>query len=265
MDKIVGVKFDSEAQLKYYLIGNLKIKKNQTVIANTDKGLELGKVITDIHPIDIKKLNNKLPQIIRISTKEDYLNYKENKKIAGQALRKCQKLVNDMGLNMNVIESFFTLNKDHLIFNFYADNRVDFRELAKELSYIYKTRIELRQIGVRDKSKKISGIGSCGQELCCAKFLDKFDSVTISMAKNQNLSLNPNKINGVCGRLLCCLKYEDECYKQCRKHLPNLGEVVETENGKGVVTSLNILEKKYKIQLENGNIIEEVIKNGSSK
>ena len=196
--------------------------------------------------------------------KEDIEEYKENKKLAGQALKKCKKIVKEMNLEMDVIEAYFTLDKDHLIFNFYADNRVDFRELAKELAYIYKTRIELRQIGVRDKAKKIGGLGCCGRELCCAKFLNKFDSVTISMAKNQNLSLNPNKINGVCGRLLCCLKYEDDGYKECRKCLPKVGQIIEVENGKGKVTSIDVLNKKIKIELENGNVIEEQIKNGSN-
>lgn len=264
MDKIVGVKFDTESQLKYYLIGNFNVNKNDKVIAETEKGLELGQAVTDIHPIDQSKLNNKLPSITRLSTKKDFINYKENKKIAGQALKRCKKLVNDLDLDMNVIEAYFTLDKDHLIFNFYADDRVDFRELAKELAYIYKTRIELRQIGVRDKAKKVSGIGCCGQELCCSRFLNKFDSVTISMAKNQNLSLNPNKINGVCGRLLCCLKYEDDCYKECRKHLPKIGQAAETESGKGKVVALDILNKKCKVELENGNVVEEIIKDGSN-
>ena len=264
MNKIVGVKFETETQLKYYYIGKNLVKKDDKVLVSTDKGLELGKVVTDVHPIDDKKLKKELPSIIRLSTKKDFINYKENKKLAGQALKKCKKIVKEMNLEMDVIEAYFTLDKDHLIFNFYADNRVDFRELAKELAYIYKTRIELRQIGVRDKAKKIGGLGCCGRELCCAKFLNKFDSVTISMAKNQNLSLNPNKINGVCGRLLCCLKYEDDGYKECRKCLPKVGQIIEVENGKGKVTSIDVLNKKIKIELENGNLIEEQIKNGSN-
>ena len=264
MNKIVGVKFETEAPLKYYYIGKNKVKKDDKVVVSTDKGLELGKVVTDVHPIDDKKLKKELPSIIRLSTKKDFINYKENKKLAGQALKKCKKIVKEMNLEMDVIEAYFTLDKDHLIFNFYADNRIDFRELAKELAYIYKTRIELRQIGVRDKAKKIGGLGCCGRELCCAKFLNKFDSVTISMAKNQNLSLNPNKINGVCGRLLCCLKYEDDGYKECRKCLPKVGQIIEVENGKGKVTSIDVLNKKIKIELENGNVIEEQIKNGSN-
>ena len=252
MNKIVGVKFETETQLKYYYIGKNLVKKDDKVVVSTDKGLELGKVVTDVHPIDDKKLKKELPSIIRLSTKKDFINYKENKKLAGQALKKCKKIVKEMNLEMDVIEAYFTLDKDHLIFNFYADNRVDFRELAKELAYIYKTRIELRQIGVRDKAKKIGGLGCCGRELCCAKFLNKFDSVTISMAKNQNLSLNPNKINGVCGRLLCCLKYEDEIYSLEKERFPKIGSHVKYQDKDVKVTGLNVINDLVKIETNNG-------------
>ncbi len=265
MKGIVGIKFDIDSQLKYFYVGELKVRKNLNVIAKTERGLELGKIVTDIHQIDNSKLHNELMNILRIATKRDYNNYKKNKELAHEALIKCRELVTKMSLEMNVMESFFTLDKDHLIFHFYADNRIDFRNLAKELAYIYKTRIELRQIGVRDKAQKIGGIGGCGQELCCSRFLNNFDSVTISMAKDQNLSLNPTKINGVCGRLLCCLKYEEDCYKSCKKVLPKIGQTIETKNGIGKVISLDILKQKYKIQFENGNILEEEISIGNNK
>lgn len=264
MKNIVGIKFDTEPHTQYYFIENMKVKKNINVVANTERGLELGKIVTDVHPIDTSKLKRELSKVLRVATKRDYNNYCTNKKLSKTALQKCKQLVNQMKLDMNIIEAFFTLDKDHLIFHFYADNRIDFRNLAKELAYIYKTRIELRQIGVRDKAKRIGGVGGCGQKLCCSRFLNKFDPVSISMAKNQNISLNPNKINGVCGRLLCCLQYEDNTYKECKKNLPEIGQVVETKNGKGIVSSVNILDTSFKVQLENGNIIEEKISNGSN-
>lgn len=265
MKNIVGIKFDAEPDIQYYFIENMKVKKNINIIANTERGLELGYVATDVHPIDDTKLNKNLPKILRVATKKDFNSYLVNKKQASIALKKCKTLVSKMKLEMNIIECFFTLNRDRLIFNFYSENRVDFRNLAKELAFIYKTRIELRQIGVRDKAKKISGVGICGQKLCCSRFLKQFDSVSISMAKNQNLSLNPNKINGSCGRLLCCLRYEDDVYRECNKKLPKIGQAIETKNGKGIVQALNILNQTYKIQLDNGNIIEEEVKNGNNQ
>ena len=155
-----------------------------------------------------------------------------------------------------LFRSEFTLDRSQLIFKFISENRIDFRTLVKQLASIYKTRIELRQVGVRDKAKEVGGIGACGCKLCCARFLHDLESVSINMAKNQNIALNPNKINGVCGRLLCCLKYEDECYRACRKCLPKVGDIVKTEKGMGQVISLNILKKSYKVDVENIGIIE---------
>jgi len=159
-------------------------------------------------------------------------------------------------MNMQIIEANYTFDRDKLVFKFVADNRIDFRELAKKLASIYKTRIELMQVGVRDKAKEIGGYGQCGRQLCCHKFLNDIESVSISMAKNQNISLNPNKINGVCGRLLCCLKYEDVCYKDCRKKLPKIGDVIETKEGKGTVVGLDILKQKYRVNIPEIGIVE---------
>lgn len=250
--KIVGVQFEDSDKIFYYYVDDLKLKKNLTVICDDEGTLQFGKVVTDIHPIENSNLKKKLGKIVRISTKKDYNNHLSNLKDAKQALKKCKELVKKYNLDMNVIDAVYTFNKDQLLFHFYSDNRIDFRDLARDLANIYKTRIELRQIGVRDKAKKVSGIGLCGQKLCCSRFLDEFDSVSISMAKNQNLSLNPNKINGLCGRLLCCLKYEDNCYKECRKGLPQLGKEIEVNGVKGKVISLDILRKTYKIETEKG-------------
>ena len=261
MNNIVGITLQNSDTIQYFYINNNDLKKNITVIVQTDKGLEFGKVVTNIHPIDSTKLKEQLGKVIRITTKKDYQQYKDNIRQANSALKKCKELVKKYELNMNVIDCYYTFDKNQLIFQFYSEERIDFRELAKELAYLYKTRIELRQIGVRDKAKKVGGIGSCGQKLCCARFLNEFDSVSISMAKNQNLALNPSKINGACGRLLCCLKYENDCYKECKKDLPNVGQIIKTDQGEGKVVSIDILNYKYNVELKNGNIIE--IKNGS--
>ncbi len=252
--KIVGIKFDDSDHIFYYYVNDLELKKNVTVIVEDNDVLQFGKVVTDIHPIEDKKLNKELGTVVRIASKKDFTKHLNNLKEAKQALKKCRELVNKYKLDMNIIDAIYTFNQDQLLFHFYADNRVDFRDLARDLASIYKTRIELRQIGVRDKAKMVSGVGLCGQKLCCARFLNEFDSVSISMAKNQNLSLNPTKINGVCGRLLCCLKYEDGCYKECRKGLPNVGQTVKTDNGEGKVISVDILKKTYRVETEKGII-----------
>ncbi len=261
MDNIVGIIFENKDRLEYFSTNNLNLKKNINVIVETENGLRFGKVATPLHPIDTTKLKNKLNKVIRVATKNDYNNYINNKKEEKKAFNKCQQLIKKNNLDMRLIECYYTFNKDQLIFKFVSENRVDFRDLAKELANIYHTRIELRQIGVRDKAKEIGGIGTCGQKLCCSRFLNEFDSVTIAMAKNQNLALNPNKINGVCGRLLCCLKYENECYSELRKNCPKVGQTVQTENGEGKVISIDVLQKKYKIETPTGIIEEQV--NGS--
>ena len=164
-----------------------------------------------------------------------------------KAMQECEKLIAKYNLNMNLVDASFTFDKEQLIYHFISESRIDFRNLAKELASIFKTRIELRQIGVRDKAKVIGGIGPCGRTLCCTNFLNNFDSVSINMAKNQNLSLNPTKINGVCGRLLCCLTYENDVYEEYRKELPNLGDKVKYEGKEGKVVELDILKKSYTI------------------
>lgn len=256
MNNIVGVLFDNNDRMEYYYTNDLNLKKNLTVIVETENGLKFGKVVTDVHPIEKKKLNKKLNSIVRIASKQDYHTYQKNKKDAFNALKKCRLLIKEYNLDMNVIEAYYTHDREQLIFKFTSDSRVDFRNLARDLAAIYHTRIELRQIGVRDKAKEIGGIGPCGQKLCCARYLNNFESVSIGMAKNQDLALNPTKINGLCGRLLCCLKYEDKTYTECRKKCPKLGQIVKTENGEGQVVSLDVLNGKYKVETKTG--IEEV-------
>lgn len=261
MKNIVGITFTNDEKIEYFFTDKLELKKSITVIVENNSILRLGFVATDIHPINEENLQKELGSVVRIATKKDYNQYQNNLRQANQALKKCKQLVKKYKLNMNVIDAVYTLEQDQLIFSFYAETRIDFRDLARELASIYKTRIELHQIGVRDKAKKVSGIGSCGQKLCCSRFINEFDSVSISMAKNQNLSLNPTKINGVCGRLLCCLKYEDECYKELKNNLPQVGQTVDYEDTSGKVVSVDILNQSYKLDIQNKGIIEVNVKN----
>ncbi|MCI9434267.1 MAG: stage 0 sporulation family protein [Bacilli bacterium] len=256
MINVVGITFKDNGKVYYFLPGKINLKKNITVIVQTDRGLQFGKVVTDIIQIDESKMSSPLKQVVRIASKNDYYNNLKNIKDAKEALNKCKGIVEKEKLPMQIIDAEFTLDRSQLVFKFISDNRIDFRLLVKQLASIYKTRIELRQVGVRDKAKEVGGIGVCGCKLCCARFLHDLESVSINMAKNQNIALNPNKINGVCGRLLCCLKYEDECYRDCRKCLPKIGDKVKTDKGMGQVISLDILEKSYKVDVENVGIIE---------
>jgi cell fate regulator YaaT (PSP1 superfamily) len=256
MTKVIKVSFKEKGKAYYFDTNNLELKENITVIVKTERGLQFGKTVSSTEDINDEKIISTLKPVIRIATKKDYDTNKKNIKEAEEAVIKCRELVQKEGINMQIIDANYTFDKDQLMFRFLADNRVDFRNLAKELASIYKTRIELRQIGVRDKAKEIGGIGPCGRCFCCHKFLKDFDSVSINMAKTQNLALNPNKINGVCGRLLCCLKYENDNYKECKKCLPKIGTKVETNEGEGIVVDVNILEKKYTVDIPNkGKII----------
>lgn len=248
---IVGVNI-SGRDVDYFSCGDLNLKKGLTVIVETDKGLEFG-TVKDIPFEDNKKI--KLPKVIRVASKDDYLKNKKNLKDASFALKKCKELVSDLGLNMTVVDCRYTFDRNQLLFRFLSDSRIDFRDLARELASIYKTRIELRQIGARDKAREVGGCGQCGRSLCCAEFLRDLDTVSINMAKNQGIALNPTKINGACGRLMCCLKYENENYVECGKCLPKVGSMVDTDGGKGKVISVDILNKTFKVDVD-GNIVE---------
>ena len=196
-----------------------------------------------------------MDKIERVATDEEYDDYLNNLKDADRALKKCIEFAKELELDMNVVNAQFNLDRSQLLFNFTADARVDFRELAKKLASIYHTRIELRQIGARDKAKEIGGIGVCGGELCCLRFLKKIDTISMNMAKDQNIALNPSKINGACGRLLCCLLYEDEVYIEAAKKLPKVGEKIKTKLGEAQVVSVDIINHRGKIML-NGEKID---------
>lgn len=256
MIEVVGITFKNNGKIYYFSPKGLKIKKGINVIVKTERGLQLGKVELPNFEISSEKLNTSLCEVIRIASKKDYEKHLNNLEEAKKALKKCKELVDKYGLNMMILDASYTFDKSQLLFTFLADNRVDFRKLAKDLANLYKTRIELRQLGVRDKAKEVGGYGSCGRPLCCSKFLTDFDSVSINMAKNQNIALNPTKINGVCGRLLCCLKYEDKCYKELSKNLPKIGKKTTTPNGEGKVISVDVLKQTYRVDVKDYGIVE---------
>ena len=257
MIKVVGISLPDNKRIYYFNPKSFDLKRNVTVIVETERGLQFGKVELPPFEIEESSLKSSLKDVIRISTKKDYMEHKKNLKDAQDALSKCKKLVEELNLDMQVMDASFTFDREQLLFRFLSDDRVDFRKLARELANCYKTRIELRQVGVRDKAKEIGGCGLCGRQLCCSRFGNcDFASVSINMAKNQNISLNPNKINGVCGRLLCCLRYENDVYKEYRNKLPKVGEIVKTSQGQGKVKEIDIINQKYKVEVADGAIVE---------
>ncbi len=249
---IYGVNFKDNGKV-YNFKSTFKCPINVTVITVTEKGEQFGKIINFVDNSTVKNIDE-LREIIRISTKSDYEQYLRNLKDADHALKDCREIVKELNLDMKVINATFTFDRKQLLFNFLADERIDFRELAKRLASIYRTRIELRQIGARDKAREVGGVGPCGKKLCCASFLNHIDSVSMNMAKNQGLALNPSKINGLCGRLFCCLTYEDDEYITCNKGLPEIGDIVNTANGRGEVISKDILNRTFKVLVNNEKI-----------
>ena len=248
--KICGIKFKDIGKTYYFKYEDMKLNKNLTVVVDTEKGEQFAKVvepeINEIKNIDIDNMKS----VLRISTKNDYNTYLRNLKDAKEALEFAKKLIIEQNIDMRILDATFTLDRKQLTFNFIADERVDFRNLVKDIAAKYKTRIELHQMGVRDISKEIGGLGQCGRELCCSKFLNGMETISINMAKNQNIALNPSKINGACGRLLCCLAYEDDVYSHHRKDLPKIGQNVKTPDGEGRVVSLDVLNKKYTVNID---------------
>ena len=253
----------------YYVSPNsIELNLGDKVVFETENGLQFGEVCKSIYKEKKENVDFPLLNVIRVATNDDLKAFEGNQKITDKALNDAKKISKELELDMNFVEAFYNLDKSQLVFSFLSDNRVDFRELAKKLAQKYKTRIELRQIGVRDKSKKIGGLGPCGLFLCCNSFLTDFNSVSINMAKNQFLALNPSKINGVCGRLLCCLDYENDVYTELKKDLPKVGMVAETTMGMGKVVSVDVFKKTYSVDLKEKGIVEfskEDKKDGSSK
>ena len=248
---IIGIKFKKPGKIYFFDPKNEKFKKGDFVIVDTANGMEFAEVIVENKEMPEEKLVNPLKSIIRKATYKDIKHNEENKRKEQEALKKAERLAKKHNLEMTITEVEYTFDNSKLLFYFTADGRIDFRDLVKDLAAVYKTRIELRQIGVRDQVKKIGGNGVCGRELCCCTFLDTFDSVSIKMAKEQNIALTPSKISGNCGRLMCCLKYEQEVYEEKLSRLPKVGAIVKVKDeGEGIVDSIETLKEKIRIKFK---------------
>ena len=253
MVKVIGVRFRTAGKIYYFDPLQFQIKRGDHVIVETARGIEFGTVMSEISEVEEEKVVQPLKPVLRIATQRDLEQEASNKEKEKQALRICQEKIQKHGLEMKLIDAEYTFDNNKVLFYFTADGRIDFRELVKDLASVFKTRIELRQIGVRDETKIMGGIGICGRPLCCHTFLSEFAPVAIKMAKEQNLSLNPTKISGVCGRLMCCLKNEEETYEELNRRLPNVGDRVTTDDGlKGEVHSVNVLRQLVKVLVDDG-------------
>ncbi|MBL4930681.1 MULTISPECIES: PSP1 domain-containing protein [Clostridium] len=258
MIKVVGIRFKKAGKIYYFDPIDTGAKKGDYVIVETARGIEFGECVIGEKEISEEEIISPLKTVLRVANQEDKDKHKENKDKEKDAFEICLKKIEEHQLNMKLIDVEYTFDNNKVIFYFTADGRVDFRELVKDLATIFKTRIELRQIGVRDEAKMLGGLGPCGRQLCCSSFLGDFASVSIKMAKEQNLSLNPTKISGICGRLMCCLNYEQSTYEDIRKRLPRVGSVVSTDDGKGEVVGNNTVKEIVKVRMPFGE--EEIIR-----
>ncbi len=262
MITVIGVRFRKAGKIYYFDPDNLEIEAGQHVIVETARGIEYGEVIFGLKEITEEEVIQPLKKVIRIATQEDHEKEQSNKEKEKEAFQICMEKINKHTLDMKLIDCEYTFDNNKLLFYFTADGRIDFRELVKDLAAVFKTRIELRQIGVRDETKMVGSIGICGRTLCCHAHLSEFHPVSIKMAKEQNLSLNPTKISGVCGRLMCCLKYEEATYEMLNEKLPNVGDIVALEDQReGEVISVNVLRQLVKVivrKKEGDTEVEEV-------
>lgn len=250
MAEIVGVRFKNVGKVYYFKPGDKEVKIGDKVIVETVKGIECGTVALEKKEIKNAQLTQPLKKIIRIATRNDIKKLEENKKKEKEAFNKCLKKIEKHKLDMKLIDVEYAFDNSKILFYFTAEGRVDFRELVKDLASVFRTRIELRQIGIRDEAKMMGGLGICGRPLCCKTFLGEFQPVSIKMAKDQGLSLNPTKISGTCGRLMCCLKYEQDVYNELLKRTPKIGAIVNTPEGKGTVIEQNLLTGKLTVSLD---------------
>ena len=253
MKNIIGVRFKKLGKIYFFNPRDFKVKKGTKVIVETAQGEEYGEVLIPNRYVDDEKIISPLKKVTRIANGKDHKHYEECRKIEKEAFEVCKKKIKEHKLAMTLTDVEYKFDNSKILFYFTADGRIDFRELVKDLAAIYKTRIELRQIGVRDEVKRIGGNGVCGRELCCCSFLRDFEAVSIKMAKEQNLSLNPSKISGNCGRLMCCLKYEHEVYEEQLEKLPNIGAIVKTEDGEGEVDNIETLKEVVRVKLKDGD------------
>lgn len=247
--QIIGIRFDDNQKTYYFNSKGIKFKVGDFAVAETPDGIQLGKVVIKNRTISSNKPNLKFKDIIRKANFKDIEKLKKDKVLENKAFKICNEKIKKLKLEMKLIRVKNSFDDSKLLFIFVSDDRVDFRNLVKELAAIFKTRIEMKQIGVRDKAKMLGGFGSCGQPFCCSRFLKKFQPVSIRMAKEQGLSLNPSKISGCCGRLMCCLKYEQETYSKLLKNSPKIGTHVKTYKGPGIIKDLNVLAQTVKVQL----------------
>lgn len=248
MTKVVGVRFRTAGKIYFFDPGKLDLKRDSHVIVETARGIEYGTIVGEPKEVEDDKVIQPLKPVLRAATKRDDEQEAANKIKEKEAFKICLEKIRKHNLEMKLIDAEYTFDNNKVLFYFTADGRIDFRELVKDLAAVFKTRIELRQIGVRDETKILGGIGICGRKLCCHAHLSEFVPVSIKMAKEQNLSLNPTKISGVCGRLMCCLKHEEETYEELNRRLPNIGDYVTTEDGlKGEVSSVNVLRQLVKV------------------
>jgi cell fate regulator YaaT (PSP1 superfamily) len=252
MENVIGVRFKRPGKIYFFDSGNIDVKIKDKVIVETAMGQEIGEVLVNNKNLINNKIKSTLKPIIRVATEKDLKHFEENKEKEKEAFKICEEKIKKHKLDMHLVDTAYTFDNAKLLFYFTADNRIDFRELVKELASIFKTRIELRQIGVRDQVRRIGGNGVCGRELCCCTFLNNFDTVSIKMAKEQNIALNPSKISGNCGRLMCCLRYEQEAYEEKLKRLPKVGAIVKTDDGEGTVDNVEILKEIVRVKIKDG-------------
>ena len=256
MKKIIGVRFKRLGKIYFFDPKWLEVKKGENVIVETEQGEEIAEVVVPSRMIEEEKLTAPLKKVLRLASPRDIKHAEECRQKEKEAFEVCNKKIKEHNLQMTLTDVEYKFDNSKILFYFIADGRIDFRELVKDLAAIYKTRIELRQIGVRDEVKRIGGNGVCGRELCCCTFLNDFETVSIKMAKEQNISLNPSKISGNCGRLMCCLKYEQEVYEEKLKKLPNIGAIVKTPDGQGEVDSLETLKEVVRVKIKDGDIFK---------
>lgn len=254
MKKIIGVRFKRLGKIYFFDPKWLEVQKDEKVVVETTQGEEIAEVVVPNRMIEEEKLTSPLKKVLRLASSRDLKHAEECRKKEKEAFELCNKKIKEHKLDMTLTDVEYKFDNSKILFYFTADGRVDFRDLVKDLAAVYKTRIELRQIGVRDEVKRIGGNGVCGRELCCCSFLRDFETVSIKMAKEQNISLNPSKISGNCGRLMCCLKYEQEVYEDKLKRMPNIGAIVKTPDGQGEVDGIEPLKEVVKVKIKNGEI-----------
>ena len=256
MYEVVQVKLREAGKITYFLTGGMKFKVGDYVIVEADRGLDYGQVLSDMEAVLDNDAEEPLRKIVRKANPWDVVQVDKNKKKIKEAMDSCSKKIKERKLAMKLIDAEFSFDRSKIVFYFTAEGRVDFRDLVKDLASAFKTRIELKQIGVRDEAKMLGGLGPCGRALCCATHLKDFEPVTIKMAKEQNLPLNPTKISGLCGRLMCCLGYEYSTYRDLMKGMPHEGEIIKTPKGNGKVLSVNALRRAVTVELEDGSQLE---------